>query len=580
MCGISAITLADGLPQEVKAKLELMNAAQFARGPDGAGVAISGSAGVGMVRLRVRADEREPEPIPLNDRQSVAYNGEVYWSGDGAPAGGEGEVRAIYNSGPHPPDGMYAMASLDHVSQTVEVCRDAFGIKPIWLRKLPNGLAVGSTVKSLLSGFGSDSPRIEGIHQFLAFGRPIDGGSCLTSIAAIPPGTTLNLKSGLCINESRMSLVNPSSSQRLNDPHVLGKAIRDSVQRVLPSNRAMGLAVSGGLDSTILAHEMAQLGVETLHTVSVLVEGTEDGISDLSQLKLPDRATRSWSHTTVTVTSEQFASRFEGAVRTLGEPTRLSSVPLYEALADGAQAAGIVVLQLGEGADELFMGYSSYRAFNPDTPDSLFQFILPESRHPYLEALCGAGIIQECRNIFEAKYPPPVSGSRFEHLRRMELDHSLEPLLRRADQILMTRSIEGRTPFLHGGVPEFALSIDASHHLSSSRTKPMLRDAFPYLDLLEGPWRNKTPFRAPISKWLQTSLRPWMLRVLDEGMPVLRNLGLLEEGITLVREDACLGKVHALEMALSLMSLVFWADWLANERPSNGNRYSSGSLQR
>jgi asparagine synthase (glutamine-hydrolysing) len=261
-----------------------------------------------------------------------------------------------------------------------------------------------------------------------------------------------------------------------------------------------------------------------------------------------------------------FARGFENAPQDLGEPTRLSSVPLYGALADVAQDAGIVVLQVGEGADELFMGYSSYRTLDTSQPDFHFNFMLPENRQPYLDALYGGGAVANCRRIYDEVYPINNGISGLEHLRRIELDHSLEPLLRRADQILMSRSIEGRTPFLHGDVPQLAMRLDAEHHMTGPQSKPMLRAAFPELNRLDGPWRTKTPFRAPVSRWLQTSLRPWMDQVLDDGTEVLRTFGLRETGIALIRQDAAAGKAAALDMALALMSLVFWSNGLRQER--------------
>jgi asparagine synthase (glutamine-hydrolysing) len=546
--------------------LERMNAAQITRGPNGSGVVTSGKAGVGMVRLRVRAEQSEAEPIPISTEHTAAYNGEIYWSGDAVPSGGAGEVLALCEDKHGAPDGMYAMVRLDHASQSLDLWRDPFGIKPMWSRSLPGGVAIASSIDSLLHGFGSGTPRFDGVQQFLTFGRPIDGGSMLEDIASVPRGRKLRLAEGVCTHEQRIALNEPRAGADPRDPRALRAALQTSIRRVLPSNRTMGLAVSGGLDSTILAHQMAEIGIEDLRTVSVLVEGVEDGISDLSQLQIPDKVAQSWSHSTITVTPEMFARGFERAARDLGEPTRLSSVPLYGALADVAQEAGIVVLQVGEGADELFMGYSSYRNLDPQSPDFHFDFMVPKARRPYIETLYGPEAIAQCRKVFDRTYPTANDVSPFENLRRTELDHSLEPLLRRSDQILMSRSIEGRTPFLHGDVPQLALMLDAAEHLEGTASKPMLRAAFPELDRLEGPWRTKTPFRAPVTDWLRTCLTPWMERTLDEGTDLLRGFGLREKGIALIRRDASNGEAAALDMALALMSLVFWADWLAKDR--------------
>ena len=567
MCGISALSLFSGTREATAKLLERMNHAQAARGPDGAGIDAGDAAGVGMVRLRVRADSDEPEPIPLGEDEVAAYNGEVYWHDGSIPDGGKGEVQALCNG---KVDGMYALAHMRGDRRTIDLCRDPFGIKPLWQRQLREGIAAASTIQSLIAGLGPSLPRFDGVQQYLAFGRPIDGGSMLEGIKSVPRGSQLRLRDGMCGVRESLDLIPPGCNGDPYDPKVLRAALQESIRRVQPSNQRIGLAVSGGLDSTILAHQMAEMGVEDLRTVSVLIDGVEDGVSDLAQLQIPHRAARSWRHSTITVTPQMFAHGFERAAVDLGEPTRLSSVPLYGALADAAQAAGIVVLQVGEGADELFMGYSSYRTLDTQAPDFPFAFMLPPSRHVYLEALYGHGVIERCRDTFNSAYPATGTGTALEHLRRIELDHSLEPLLRRADQILMCRSIEGRTPFLHGDVPQLALRGDVERHLFGPRSKPILRAAFPEIDQLGGPWCRKTPFRAPVTEWLQTTLRPWMTRVLDEGTPILCDLGLHPDGILLVQRDAQAGKIPALEMALALMSLVFWSAWLNEETWSNG----------
>jgi len=561
MCGIGAISLRIGSPNIVTQALENINHAQATRGPDGAGTSTSETAGIGMVRLRVRADQDEPEPIWLGNDQAAAYNGEIYRFRGSMPSGGIGEVRALCSSMGQDIDGMYTMAKFDRESSDINIWRDPFGIKPLWSRKLKNGVAVASTIRGLKRAFGSDSPRYEAIQQFLAFGRPIDGGSFFEHISPVPRGTKATLHNGEFI---WTDIVKPEPLTNC-DPKHLREMLQDSLKRVVASNRTMGLAVSGGLDSTILAHQLAQMGIEDIRTVSVLVEGVEDGVANLSELKIMSPAVETWSHSTITVTPELFARGFEQAPQDLGEPTSLSSVPLYGALADAAKAAGIVVLQVGEGADELFMGYSSYRNLDKRQSDFAFRFMLPDSRLPYLKALYGNAIEDKCREVYNSIYPIEEGISPMEHLRCIELDHSLEPLLRRADQILMSRSIEGRTPFLHGNIPHLALGIDAEQHMFGTQSKPLLRAAFPELDQLDGPWRTKQPFRAPIARWLQTSLKNWVSSNVKSGIPELRSFGLQEKGINLVVRDAASGKTSAIHLALALTSLVYWSRLLAKE---------------
>jgi len=562
MCGIAAISVLNPSQGFVAQKLEKMNKAQISRGPDGIGISATPECGVGMVRLRVRADQNEKEPINLSDTQKAAYNGEIYRAHDHTPTGGIDEVRALIDGAQSDVDGMYSMAYFDKSSNSIEIWRDSFGIKPAFSRDFSGGVAVASTINALLAAFGSTGPRYEAIQQFMAFGRPIDGGSFFDNITPIPRGSRVTMKNGKLVQNSIHNVQQRFSVCQKD----LRSKILEASLRVLPSNRTMGLAVSGGLDSTILACQFAELGVEDLRTVSVLIEGVNDGIVNISELQLTAPVVRSWKHSTITVTPELFATGFEQAPRDLCEPTRLSSVALYGFLADAAKAAGITVLQVGEGADELFMGYSSYQDIDTKLPDFALNFMLPNDRCHYLEALYGKGFVSECKRLFSTVYSDQEASTPMNLLRNIELDHSLEPLLRRSDQILMSRSIEGRTPFLHGDIPKLALSIDAEKHMQSSQGKSILRNAFPELQSIDGPWRDKKPFRSPIKCWLQTCLQDWMTNHLQEGIPIFRSFGMSDHGIALIQKDAQAGREAAIDIALSLISLSTWSNWLAEKK--------------
>lgn len=561
MCGIGAVSFRSASPTAMRAALEAINHRQRARGPDGSGLDLGASGGVGMVRLRVRADRAEPEPVPISELSTAAYNGEVYWHDGAVPDGGSGEVLALGRDRGGDIDGMYAIATLDRPSGRIEIRRDRFGIKPLYRRDLAGGVAVASTVGGLIEAFGSPAIRTEAVAQFLAFGRPLDGGSFFEDIAAVPRGSRWVMQDGrleLDGEDRPAGRTQPAAPS----PEALRDAVSEAIRRVLPSNRTLGLAVSGGLDSTILAHQLASMGIEELRTVSIRVDGDDDGLADLGPLGLTAPAAVTWRHRVGTVTPERFARGAERAVADLGEPTRLTSVPLYAALADCAAEAGIVVLLVGEGADELFMGYSSYLNVAAGNPRATLDFLLPESRHPYLEALLGAGSVARLHSVARGRYPAVPGETPLDHLRRIELDHSLEPLLLRADQLLMARSIEGRTPFLHGRVPDLAFAVPAEDHLRNGTGKALLRAAFPEIQARQGPWQTKRPFRAPVGDWLRGPLRPWLDETLGSGTARLRELGLRDEGLALVRADLDRGHAAAYDMAYALMSLAFWCRWL------------------
>lgn len=197
--------------------------------------------------------------------------------------------------------------------------------------------------------------------------------------------------------------------------------------------------------------------------ISVQVQGSRDGLEDLRLLSLPSgSAWTTWNHHTVYVSPDELPSLIDASVRLLGEPTRMTSVPLYLRLAQAAREAGVIVLFTGEGADELFGGYSSYLKWFRDSTEAnslhgrIEDFEFPVERRDWLTELLGKESVNWCSDRFRQIYGPVLLNQNLETLLRIELEISLEPLLVRADHCLMSQGVEGRTPYLHGDVPEIA----------------------------------------------------------------------------------------------------------------------------
>lgn len=555
MCGIAAVSLKKGREDLAVDLINTINRHQHMRGPDGNGYMLSDNSGVGMVRLRVRADQTEAEPIRLSPQLTAAYNGEIYWHNGQVPSGGKGEVSALTDACHDDLDGMYALACLSHPDGQLTLQRDPFGIKPLWMRETDIGILAASHPSPLYCSAPVDIAT-KGVQQFLAFGKTLHQQGLVKGVTQLERGHSVTIHSGEVVNK------HPIRGQSPNAPPIsaqqLRSAISSSLQRTLVSDQPLGLAISGGLDSTILAYELAQMGVEDLKTVSIRVEGGDDGIQNLSSMRGFSKVVSTWQHHCVTVTPSDFATGLEAASHILGEPTAMSSVPLYMGLADAAQQQGIVVLLLGEGADELFMGYQSYQSLDLDSADPLVTHMCSAQKEHYLTRLLGTPQVAALKAQLHNAYPHISGRSELERVREAELDLSLGPLLHRADQILMSRSIEGRTPFLHGGVPHLAMSFPPQANLCSGQGKVLLRQAYPELMAKSGPWQVKRAFRAPVHDWLCGVLRPWATDILMDSRKALSEFGIRRDGITEVCLGLKAGDSGAASIAVPLLSLAFW----------------------
>lgn len=535
------------------------------RGPDGAGLARAAGAAIGMRHLRIRSRPGLELPFASARLGAVlAFNGETYrMAREGNwrfPEGGLDEAEAVASAFPGGRlDGMFALAAMGTADASVTLIRDPFGIKPLFLARGPSGVAFASEVRPLLRTLERRVVRPEAVAQFLVSGRVIDGGSFVDGIEPVPPGTRIVLRHGRIVERGRHTPAHPAAAPAGADD--LREALRDSLALTLDAQRPVGLALSGGLDSSALAWELDRMGRRDLRTLSVLVDGAKDGLPELARLGMDDGPWLGWQHAVTVVDAAAYGRLLEPAVIAFGEPTSMSSVPLYLALARLAVQQGIVVLLLGEGPDELLMGYRSYLALAGGDRPALAFYLAPERRR-LASRLLGAGVVDGVASRLATALGRCGPGPESERVRRYELEHSLEPLLRRADHLLMSHAVEGRTPFLHGGLPELAAGLPAERLLAGGQTKVPLRAAYRHR-LPDGrATAPKRAFRAPVQSWLAGPLHPMLRRSLTESSESLAACGVDPAGCQHVLDELRRGSAEAASLAFCLLTLAIWLRWL------------------
>jgi asparagine synthase (glutamine-hydrolysing) len=446
-----------------------------------------------------------------------------------------------------------------------------WGVKPLFWRRMQSGVVFASEQRPLVENLPPLPLNRHAVAEFLAFGRVLGDGSFLEGLYSVPPGGSAIIHNGLMEvrpGRGRASRSHNAQAGVPPGPAELRRAIAESVARTLVSERIVGLAISGGLDSTIIAAELNRLGCEDLATVSVTALDSNDGVREIAQLGLPNGSWTTWHHEHRHFTPEMLPRGIERAVRLLGEPTRMSSVPLYIELAEACTHLGIIVLLSGEGADELFGGYTSYSAWRTVAEakgtvlDKLEAFALPAKRMSYLAALLGTQSVMLTRTAFRETYADLGRLDAFDALRLLELELSLQPLLTRVDHALMERGVEGRVPFLHGNVPALALALPAEQLCDHTRTKIALRSA--YRGILPDRFVDeaKRPFRAPIAAWLAGPLKAWVRARFGIGGNLLEAVGIARTGVEVVVGAAFAGDGEAVSLTFSLLSILAWLEWM------------------
>lgn len=538
------------------------------RGQEGEGVTGYESSAVGMCRLAVRGDSAMTVPFASDAFGAVAYNGEVYTvrSGSGATVPRDGSDEAAAIAAGDSVDGMFALAQCDRNGR-ITADRDPWGIKPMFLSTGPDTVTLASETVALRD-LVPDEVDTTAVAEFLALGFPVSGASFRPGVAEVPPGSRVHVADGRVLAHERdhwtipgVTGVTPGQG-RVPAPEEVREAVRQSLLSCLVTDRPLGLAVSGGLDSTILAAELSLMGVESLRTVSIVYGDPQDGVRDLVDLNLPGDAWRTWRHTAVEFGAEDWLNGLAPATRALGRPTALTSDPMYLALARLAADAGIVVLLLGEGVDELFCGYRSYL----DVPvgSTPADHYLRGVDGNLMRELLGAGFANARDNLLASlAISTPSDCGVLDQLRTLEPRRSLQPLLARADHLLMTHTIEGRTPFLHGDVPRIAWEAPTSALLEGDTTKALLRRA--YAQLLPGlAAQRKRPFRAPSTAWNRGPVLESLVDLVLRKQGALEAMGVDANGVRRWAAAARSGRSASRDVAPRLASLAIWANELGS----------------
>ncbi len=250
--------------------------------------------------------------------------------------------------------GMYAFVHFNPNTQTVTAVRDPMGIKPLCLGVDGHGqLTFGSTPAAVATVMGTTAPDPVGIAGFVGLG--VFGGTS-TAFAAIR-----HLEPGLRYRWQRTAHGWRQTVEELPPPHCsqlsVEAALQDSVDAHLVSDVEVGVMLSGGIDSTLIAALASNRHPSPLRTFTLTYP--HDPALDESAAAAANARTLGSRHTEVPVTTVELVDQVEPLIRTSGEPfSDEAYLPL--SLLSQAIGAELKVALAGEGADEIFGGYRRY----------------------------------------------------------------------------------------------------------------------------------------------------------------------------------------------------------------------------
>jgi asparagine synthase (glutamine-hydrolysing) len=533
MCGIAGIVgRQDAVGEElVRGMLE----AQRHRGPDDAGLYSDPEAGVTLGHRRLAVldlSDAGRQPMASHDgRWVLTLNGEIFnYVELRAQLRGRfrtatdaevlveacaawGVETALERS-----VGMFAFALWDTRARELILARDRVGEKPLVYRQDGNALAFGSELKALLGERRLDPAAVD---AYLALGYVPAPLSIFRDCRKLPPGHLLKWKDGN-IQIRRWWFPERIAARQVGDSAGrLREMVSDAVRLRLRADVPAALALSGGVDSSVIAAECRRQSKRPdAFTVCFAGQETEAGQAHrLAQaLELP--------HEILRVPEENLETELERIVQNYDEPFADSSA-LPSLVLARALGGRYKVLLSGDGGDEAFGGYRHYEHirvkqalkaaavavhWRDGNGGPLQVYVQSKSafraveRGRLLNGNASAGGLQAFLDTDPFLHQSPGAALH----RALWSDRHLylpNDLTYKMDIALASQGIEGRAPFLDHRLLEWTQTLAAPDLVQGREKKILLRSAYrrelpdQVLD------RPKQGFGAPVSRWLRGPLR-------------------------------------------------------------------------
>ena len=376
MCGIAGVVSAT--PVEA-ALLDDMAQRLAHRGPDGQGRHVAGNVGLLHTRLAIIDLEGGAQPLYNEDRSlALVANGEIY---------NYRELRAELETLGHRfathsdcetllhayeawgiafldrLQGMFAFALHDLQRGELILARDRLGIKPLYYCHDSRGLAFASEIKALLPWLGTPEVNPHGLAQFLQSNFTCAPQTLLQGVAKLPPAhlaridvRTLQLELRAYWSPLQVTTLDLGLNDALERFDGLMQDVMDIHMR---ADVPLGLFLSGGVDSSLLAALLAQRVNEPLRTFSVGFPGS----SVHNELDAARRIAEQFHtrHSVFEVSADDMLNCLPRSVWAADDLTAdYANLPVSMLAEHAGQELKVVFS--GEGGDEVFAGYGRYRA--------------------------------------------------------------------------------------------------------------------------------------------------------------------------------------------------------------------------
>lgn len=476
-------------------------------------------------------------------------------------------------------NGMYAFVFFDKNENKLIFGRDHLGKKPLYLMFKKDSITWSSNIASF--EISQANVNSDAIVSYLRFGYVLDPLTMANQVHSVSPGQTIEIN--LLSNEK---IKRPIEQLRRKKQDSLRRTLTDAVESRIYSEDSIGISMSGGLDSTIVALICKNLGLK-LKTYTAKWSDSDkarynadaDSARKISEvLDIEHCEVEMMESSQLPVKMREFVLAME---EPNNNPTGLSMMDLYSKI----NGDGVRLTLTGDGADELFSGYERYRKASHfpklltidtniwlNSGDNQFhklinRFISAQFNdanfsfwaswhelfsHGEIKKLAGGKYNYASHNLFE-EIGTIASESVFSKLQNQDLQVWIGmESNRRLDRISMFHSIEARSPFLDDNVVAFALNSRGFEFKTKSE---VFKEEFPELKKMPV-MAHKSGFVSPIGHWLRGNPE-----FVGESLSYLHeNLGFSPAVMRRLELSPKLGDFEGMKKLWSLLILATWHD--------------------
>jgi len=598
MCGICG-TIGFSSKETGEAVARRMLAAMVHRGPDDEGILVAAPIAVGARRLSIIDLPGGSQPV-WNETGTLAvvFNGEIYnfrelreeLEARAHRFRSQSDTEVIVHAYEEWGDdtvkrlrGMFAFAVVELPqgrngrATRVFLARDRVGIKPLYYTRADGVFLFASEVRALLaSGLVPMRLSRDAVTGYLLFGSAGEPTTLVQGVFSLPPGHCLSVRSDDpgCAPEPKAYWEAPQPFEMLAETKPVAASpasqvrslLEDSVRRHLIADVPIGVFLSSGIDSTAIA-ALATSVQGGIQTFTVAFPDTAFSEAKVARQTADLLGTQ---HCETVISGDEMASRLGEAISALDQPS-MDGINTYF-VCWAARQAGLKVALSGLGSDEIFGGYSSFRATTQIRRLALAAAVVPQALRKFI----GSGIRRT--NFFESSpdafrkalaawlqpnlFPHPYfftralfapqaftsrmrestvpwdsmpwfrwlasavkrsrAMDRFTQVSWLELrSYMVNTLLRDTDAMSMRNSLEVRVPFLDTPLVEYVLALPESAKRGSGRPKALLIEALGNLLPEEVLKQPKRTFTFPWEYWMRGKLGERVAVGLGDWAPAL-----------------------------------------------------------